>query len=247
MKQLRGVIFVAKREIGEMFLSPLVYVTAALFLVIVGWLFFNYILSSQEWNQQTLTLSVVVPTFGIMNFLLMFLTPLMTMRSFAEERKLQTLDLLFMSDLSELQIICGKLLSTFVSMFFMLSLTLIFPIVLAVSGYSNWSVIGMGYLGLMLSILCYLSAGLFASSLTENQIIAAILGFSILMGQMLLIISANATENYLMAQMLQYLSLAYHYEVFSRGAIKTYNIVYYFSFIGFFTYLTWISLKSRRW
>lgn len=218
-----------------------------MFMIITGWLFFNYVLASNEWNQQTLTASVVAPTFGIMNFILMFITPLMTMRSIAEEKKNHTIELLFLSDLNEVQIIIAKLISMFISMSFILSLTLIFPIVLAASGYQNWSVVSMGYLGLMLSVMCYLSAGVFASSLTENQIIAALIGFTLLMGQMLLIVSANATENYLLAQMLQYMSLAFHYEAFSRGAIKSYNLVYYFSFMGFFVYLTWISLKSRRW
>jgi len=247
MMFFKGIWIIAKRETKDTFLSPLIYVIAALFIVIVGWLFFNYIISSNEWNQSSLTNSVIVPTFGIMNFLLMFLTPLVTMRSFAEEKKLHTIELLFMSDLSDVQIILGKLVSGMVTMSFLLLLTVVFPIVLAASGYSNWSVVISGYTGLLFSLACYVSAGLFASSLTENQIIAALLGFSLLMGQMLLIISANATQNYIVAQMLQYMSLAFHYEVFARGAVKNYNIVYYFSFVGFFLHLTWISLRSRRW
>ena len=108
---------------------------------------------------------------------LSLLAPLITMRLFAEERKCHTLDLLLRSRLGHGQIIVAKFLSSLMTVLFLLSLTLIFPIILAVSGYSNWPMVFSGYGGVILCVMCYLAVGLFTSSLTENQILASLAGF----------------------------------------------------------------------
>jgi ABC-2 type transport system permease protein len=236
-----------KKELKDAFLSPLIYILAALFSLIMGWLFFNYLIGSKELTEQSLTESVLIPLFGNMNFIFIFLAPLLTMRSIAEEKKQHTLELLLTSRLSHLQIVCAKLISTLVMAVFMLSLTLVFPIVLAFSGYGHWGVVISAYLGIVLCVLCYLSVGLFASSLTDNQIVAALLTFSLLLGLMLFVLTANATDNYIVSQICEYLSLSFHLEGFVKGAIKSFDVFYFFSFSGFFIYLTTLSLDARRW
>lgn len=242
-----GIWLLGQKEIKDNFLSPLVYVLSAIFCVLMGWLFFNYLVASKELTDQTLTQSVLLPIFGNMNFIFLFLAPLLTMRTFSEERKLHTLELLLTSRLSHLQIILGKIFATFVVASFMVSLTLIFPIILAISGYSHWPVVVSSYGGILLSILCYVSVGCFASSLTENLVISALLGFAILLGLMLFSITSNATNNLILAQIFQYFAIPYHFEGFVRGGIRSFNVVYMFSFVGFFTYLTHLSLESRKW
>lgn len=247
MSWFSGLWILYKKEVKDYFLSPMLYILTALFCGIIGWLFFNYIVLSKDATTASLTQSVLVPIFGNMNFIFLFMAPLLTMRCFAEEKKLNTLDLLFHSRLGNIQIILGKLLASFTSALFMLSFTFIFPIVLSYSGYNDWSIVGTSYLGLCLSILSYLVVGIFASSLTENQVVAAIVGFCLLLCSMLLVMSANATQNYLLGQILSYLSVPYHFETFVRGAMKSYNFIYFTSLISFFVFMTRESLDSRNW
>lgn len=243
----RGIYLLTKKELKDNFLSPMVYVLSGLFCLLMGWLFFNYLVASKELTDQTLTQSVLLPIFGNMNFIFLFLAPILTMRSFSEERKLHTLELLLTSRLSHFQIIASKILANFFTSAFMVGLTLIFPIVLAMSGYHHWSVVVSSYAGVLLSILCYISVGCFASSMTENLVVAALLGFCILLGLMLFSITGNATSNVLLGQIFRYMAIPFHFESFVLGGIRSFNFVYMFSFIGFFTYLTHLSLDSRRW
>ncbi|MGZ3788911.1 MAG: ABC transporter permease [Bacteriovorax sp.] len=236
-----------KKELKDAFFSPLIYVLAGLFCFMMGWLFFNYLLQAKTLTTATMTQAVITPIFGNINFIFIFLCPLLTMRSFAEEKKQSTLDLLLRSELSELQIIIAKFISNVVLVFFMLSFTFVFPIILALSGYSDWGVVGSSYIGVILSIMAYLSVGLFCSSLTDNQIVASLLTFCILLGSMLMVITVNASNNYLLALMVQYLTVPFHYEGFVKGILRSYSFVYFLSYYGFFFLLTLKSLQSRKW
>ncbi|MBK24457.1 MAG: hypothetical protein CME70_10720 [Halobacteriovorax sp.] len=247
MNLLSGIWVLYKKEVKDFFFSPILYILSALFCGIIGWLFFNYLVLSKEATTATLTQAVLSPIFGNMNFIFLFMAPLLTMRCFAEEKKLNTLDLLFHSRLGNVQIILGKLFASFTAALFMLSFTLVFPVVLAISGYSDWYTVASAYLGLLLSVLCYLAVGIFASSLTENQVVSALVAFSLLLGSMLLVMSANASHNPLVGQILSYMSIPFHYEAFVRGAIKSYSLLFFLSFLGFFTFLTRESLESRNW
>ena len=236
-----------RKEIKDAFGSPMIFVLAGIFCLIVGWPFFNYIVLSKETTKMGLTYSVLRPIFGNMNFIFLFLCPLITMRSFAEEKKQHTLDLLLQSRLSQTDIILGKLISSLAVAFFMLVLTLIFPLVLAMAGYNDWGTVISNYLGLVFCIVCYTMVGIFTSSLTDNQIVAALLSFCILFVSMLLVLSANATNNYMVGQIFLYLSIPFHYQTFAFGMVKSYNMVYLLSFAFFFFHLTRQSLESRRW
>lgn len=236
-----------KKELKDAFFSPLIYILTGLFCFMMGWLFFNYLLQAKTLTTATMTQAVITPIFGNMNFIFIFLCPLLTMRTFAEERKQATLDLLLRSELSEMQIIIGKFISNAILVFFMLSFTFIFPLILAISGYSDWGVVGSSYAGVLLSVMAYLSVGLFCSSLTDNQIVASLLTFCILLGSMLMVISVNATDNYLLALMIQYLTVPFHYEGFVKGAVVSYSLVYFASYLCFFFLLTLKSLQSRKW
>lgn len=241
------IMILVKKELKDSFLSPLIYILAGLFCFMMGWLFFNYLLQAKTLTSASMTQAVITPIFGNINFIFVFLCPLITMRSFAEERKQFTLDLLLRSELTEMQIIIGKFISNFVMVFFMLSFTFVFPVILAFSGYSDWGVVGSSYLGVILSVMAYLSVGIFCSSLTDNQIVAGLLTFCILLGSMLMVISANATNNYLLALIIQYMTVPFHYEGFVKGVIRSYSLVYFISYLGLFFLLTLKSLQARKW
>lgn len=246
-KYLNDLFVLVKKELKDAFSTPLIYILSGLFSLLIGWLFFNYLVASKDLTEQSLTQSVLINIFGNMNFIFIFLAPLLTMKSLAEEKKQHTLELLLMSRLSHLQIVLAKLISCFGLACFMLSLTFIFPVILAMSGYSHWGVVFTSYLGILMCVWCYLCVGLFASSLTENQIVAAILGFTILLGLMLFVLTANASNNQILSQVLQYFSLSMHFESFVKGAIKSFDVFYFISFSGLFVYLTHLSIDSRRW
>ena len=246
-KTFKGIYFIWKKELKDNFTSPLIYILTALFSLIVGWPFYNRILLSREWTTGTIVEAVLQPTFFYINSIFIFIIPLITMRTFAEEKKQNTLNLLFLSHCNHYHIIMGKFLSTTCVAFFIIAFTFIFPLILAFSGYTNWGIVFTGYLGTLLSVSCYIAIGIFTSSLTENQVLAALLNFIIILGLMLLVLSANASNNYLLGQMLSYFSVNFHLEGFIRGALRSYSFVFYLSFIGFFIFLTERSLDSRNW
>lgn len=247
MMYVQKIIVLVKKELKDSFLSPLIYILTGLFCFMMGWLFFNYLIQAKTMTSASMTQAVITPIFGNINFIFIFLCPLITMKSFAEERKQFTLDLLLRSELSEMQIIIGKFISNFVLVFFMLSFTFVFPLILAFSGYSDWGVVGSSYLGVLLSVMAYLAVGLFCSSLTDNQIVASLLTFCFLLGSMLMVISANATNNYLLALIIQYMTVPFHYEGFVKGLIRSYSLVYFISYLCFFFLLTLKSLQARKW
>ncbi|MDO9183869.1 MAG: ABC transporter permease subunit [Bacteriovorax sp.] len=244
---IKKISILVKKELKDSFYSPLIYILTGLFCFMMGWLFFNYLMQAKTLTTVTMTQAVITPIFGNMNFIFVFLCPLLTMRTLAEERKQATLDLLLRSELSEMQIIIGKFISNAILVIFMLSFTFVFPLILAFSGYSDWGVVGSSYLGVLLSVMAYLSVGLFCSSLTDNQIVASLLTFCILLGSMLMVISVNATNNYLLALVVQYLTVPFHYEGFVRGVVHSYSLVYFASYLSFFFLLTLKSLQSRKW
>ncbi len=243
----KKIMILVKKELKDAFFSPLIYILSGLFCFMMGWLFFNYLLQAKTLTTATMTQAVITPIFGNINFIFVFLCPLLSMRSFAEEKKQSTLDLLLGSQLSEMQIIWGKFISNLIQIIFMISFTMVFPLILAVSGYSDWAVVGSSYLGVLFSVMAYLAVGLFCSSLTDNQIVASILTFCLILGSMLLVITVNATNNYLLALIIQYSTVPFHYEGFVKGMIRSYSIVYFFSYVGFFFLLTLKSLQSRKW
>lgn len=236
-----------KKEIQDYFNSSIVYTLAGLFILISGWLFYNYLISSREPTSMSVTASVLIPFFGNVNLMFLFFSPLITMRVFAEERKLKTLELLFLSKLSDGQIILAKLMASFTVSLFLIALTLIFPLMLFLSGYQDIGVICTSYLGFILCVFCYISVGVFASALTQNQIVAAILSFTLLLGFVLMILSVNTSELSMTKGILMYMSVPFHLEGFVLGSLKNFSFVYFISFCGFFFYLTKKTLESRHW
>ena len=244
---MKGSWILLKKELKDVFASPLIYVLTGLFSALMGWLFYNYLVGSSQQDQLSLSDAVLRPLFGNMNFVFLFFTPLITMRAFAEEKKQHTLELLFLSELKDLENIVGKFLACLIMASFMLLFTLIFPIILSFSGFSDWGMVGSSYLGILFSVSCYTAVGLFMSSLTKNQILAAISSFCLLLAVMLLVVTANATENMMVGRIVEYFSVPFHFEQMVRGSLRSYNVAYFASFLGFFFYLTHQSLGSRRW
>ena len=193
------------------------------------------------------TIEVMRAFFGLLSTLVLFLTPMLTMGVFSEERKRGTMELLMTSPITELQIVLGK---------FLASLTLFAIMLLPTAGYliftyvrsepvPPWRMLVAGYVGILLLGGCLLALGSFISSLTENQLIAAVLTFAAFLFVWVIDLGRNAGGG--AGNVLQYLSVIRHYDDFTRGMIDTSSLIYYLSFIGFFVFLTVRAVDSMRW
>jgi len=253
---MKNIWTIARKDFRSYFTSPVAYIIIAGFLVIMGWMFFQILshfnlqnMQYQQFNMGkgvSITDGIIRPLFGNMSVVLLFLMPFVTMRLFAEERKLHTIELLMTSPVTLSEIILGKFLSSFLLLFVMLTMTLAYPIVLFATGNPDLGPIFTSYLGTLLLASCYIAIGILFSSVTENQIIAGALTFA--SGLFFWLISwASQTAGPVWGEILTYLSLISHYNNFGAGLLNTADVVYYLSFIGIGLFLTHRVLDSFRW
>lgn len=253
---MKQTLLIAKRDFKMYFASPIAYQLMAVFTLITGWMFFStlsYFVGQQQQfammsfgNKPTLADTVLRPLFGNMNVVLLFIVPAITMRLLAEERKDHTVELLFTAPITPLQIIWGKFLSAFGLVCVMLVPTVIYPVVLMITGKPDVSVIIGCYLGLLFIVASYISVGLFWSAITENQIIAFCLSFGTLLFFWLISWAAYGAGPF-WSDVLNHLSIIGHYTNFSQGVIDSVDIVYYLSFIGLGVFLSYLSFDSNQW
>jgi ABC-2 type transport system permease protein len=189
---------------------------------------------------------LIGPVLSNTTVLILFVMPMITMRTYAEEKRSGTIELLLTSPLTDLQIILGKFLGAMGLFVAMLALTLIHLAILFLYGNPDWKPILTGYLGLILMGGCFLSVGLLISSLTKNQIVAGMVTFAVFL--MLWVINWIGSFVGPTAQaVLAHLSITDHFDDFQRGIIDTKHLVYYLSFIAFGLFLTAKSVDSERW
>ena len=236
-----------KRELKSQMSSASLYILAAIFIALLGYLFYNIFAVAGRTQGLTVESVVMRPVFGNINALFIFIIPLLAMRSFSEEKRLGTLNLLLLSPVSEQQVVAAKVLVGAALIMFFLSLTLIFPLLLLAHGHQNIMALLSSYMGTFLHAMCCFMLSSFASSLTKNSVLAAMLGIFGLLFFMSLSWTAQTSQNFLVSQIFEYLSLGSHYESFSRGAIRSYDLAYYMSFFGIFWLLTLRSLDARNW
>ncbi len=248
---------VAKRELRSLFLSPIAYVIAGIFTLILSWFFLNiigfYIIISLQalripFLEERINMHdlVVRPFFGNMSIVMLFVIPMLTMRSFAEEKKLGTFELIYTSPIRTSEVVLGKFLGYALFLVFLLVLTLAHTVPLFKFGEPDPGIIISSYIGIFLMGIAFISAGIFASSMTENQIISIIVSFGILLLFWVLGWAKHTMEGEL-KDLLAYLSFSDHFQSFSQGVIDTRDVVYYLSFTAVMLFFTHMSLESRRW
>ncbi len=245
---------IASKELRGNFVSPIGYIVLSLFSVLAGWFFFNHVNSFNSLvtyyqmsrqpdvlNQINLNRFVIVPLFQELLMLLSIFLPAITMRLIAEEKKQKTLELLFTSPIQTYEIILGKYLSVLMFFAIMLALTLIYPLILIIYGSPGPELIpiAIGYIGLFLVGGCILSIGVFASSITENQIVAFVLSISIAM--LFYIISLPAANvGGVFGDIMSFLSLKDQFNGMANAFIDSRALLYYISFI-----FVWLFLSHR--
>ncbi len=258
---MRNVFTIVGKELRSYFVSPVAYVVLTGFLLLGGWFFFNllsrfnlllslYLQMQQQGgdaaNRLNLNDYVVSPLMHNLAIVLVILVPMITMRAYAEEKKGGTYELLLTSPVRTGEIVLGKFLASFIFICIMIGLTGVYPAILMKFGNPETGVIFSGYLGLILLATVFVSVGLLTSSLTENQIIAAVSG---LVATLLLYIIGWPAETAgdILGPLLRYLSVTEHFAEMVRGIINTRSLVYFLSLISLALFLTQRSVESLRW
>ena len=253
-----NVLAIAQKEIRSYFASPIAYVLIGFFALLFGF-FYSAILTffvrqSMQVGQfgfggpTTLNINqdLIRPLLSNASVIILFVLPMVTMRSYSEEKRSGTIELLLTSPLSDLQILLGKFLGAMALYGMMLGVTLIHVGILFIYGEPEWLPVITGYLGLLLMGGCFVSIGLLVSSMTTNQAVSGMATFAVFL--MLWVIDWMAdTSGPLTQTILTYLSITEHFDDFSRGVLDTKHIVYYVSFIAFGLFLTSKSVESDRW
>jgi ABC-2 type transport system permease protein len=192
-------------------------------------------------NQQ-----LIRPLVQNVTILVLFLMPMVTMRTYSEEKRSGTIELLLTSPITDWQIILGKFLGAMSLYVACLAVTLIHVGLLFLYGHPEWKPILTAYLGLLLLGGCFISLGLFISSLTKNQIVAGMVTFAVFL--LLWVITwIGSFSGPTVDQLTQYLSIIDHLDDFGKGVLDTTHIIYYLSFITFGLFLTAKSVDTERW
>jgi len=254
---MKGFGSVYRKELYSLFASPIFYVVAFTFLFIAGYFFyssmayFNLISVQASQNpfaakQLNLTDMVLRPFFLDISIVLLLLSPLLTMRLYAEERKAGTLELLFTYPVADSATVLAKFAAVVTALAVIIAGTLPGMFMLDYVGQPNWKTILCGYLGILLLGSSFLSLGTFTSSLTQNQIVAAVLSFGSLL--MFWVIGwAKSFTDPGTGSFMEYLSITKHFDTFSKGVLDSRDLLYYVIFIAFFLFLTLRQMESYRW
>lgn len=236
-KNAHAALVVMRRELSGFFFSPIAYIVSGLFLAFSGFLYFStfFLVNRAELRD----------FFGMLPVLLAFFIPALTMRLFAEERRSGTMETLFTMPLSGFDVCLGKFLATLSFVMLMLSPSLVYVISVASLGNLDPGPVIGGYLGALFLASAFIAVGLYASSLTKNQIVAFFIAFAVcmllaLIDRFLVILPASVVG------WLDYLSAGRHFDAVSRGILDSRDILYFASLTAFFLALTARVLDERR-
>ena len=242
-----SVYYIFLRELRSYFQSFVAYVLIAIFLLLAGYFLYSDLIKYFIFSMSKLEFGRVWEFyFNDLRYVLLIILPPLTMRLFAEEKKLGTIELLWTYPLRDWELLAGKYLASLSIFLLMLALTLITPVIFNLSYDSAVTPLWAGYLGLLLLGSSFITCGMFVSSLTENQIVAAVGTYAVLV----MFWSLTYNESIANAEVLNFLfrfSLFDRLLTFRRGGIDIKDIIFFFNFHVVFITLTMFSLSTRRW
>jgi ABC-2 type transport system permease protein len=253
---MRNVMAIAGRELRSYFASPIAYVVIGFFALVFGWMYVGIMTWFVQQGTQmgmgmgpqnlNVNQQMIRPLLLNMTVVFLFVLPLITMRTYSEEKRSGTMELLLTSPITDLEIILGKFFGALALYGVMLAVTVIHFGLLFWFGRPEWKPLLTAYLGLLLFGASFISIGLFISSLTKNQIVAGAATFAVFL--LLWIIDwIGASFGPTAENVFKYLSMTGHLDDFIKGVIDTKHLVYYVSFIIFGLFLTARSVDTERW
>ena len=240
---MRNILAVCTKELYTYFVSPIAYFVCFVFTAISGFLFSIILITASR--QDGTGAHVMATLFGNMAIILLFFTPVLTMKLFAEERKSGTIELLLTSPITDGQVVLGKFLASWTLLLIMLALTLFFPLLAKRFGPLDGGTLLTGYFGVILIGSSFLALGLLMSSMCKNQLVAALTSFGILIT--LWVIGSLSSQYGAIGEFLSYLSLLEHYGDFTRGVILLKDVIYHVSFTCVCLFATFKSIESSKW
>ncbi len=256
---MRNILAIVERELRAYFNSPIAYVVLTIFVLLSG-VFFRTILAqvlqmglmasmqAQQLGPRPMDMPGMISRgfLSTMSVIMLFIMPMLTMGSFSEEKKRGTIELLLTAPLTDLQVVLGKFFAAGAFFVILLATTWIPMAVLYIYGSPASGPILTAYLGLLLYGLAIIAIGLFISTLTENQIVAAVISFGAIMVLWLVDVVANNAES-TSKEILTYLSILSHLDDFMKGVLATSHIIFYLSLMLVGLFLTYRSVDSLRW
>lgn len=237
---MQNITAILKKEFRSYFNSPIAYIFITFFLGISSWLFFQSFFLVNQAEMRGF--------FGLMPWIFLFFIPAVTMKLWAEEKKIGTIEILMTLPIRDYEVVIGKFLACLALLAVTILLTLVVPFSVMYLGNPDVGTLITGYIGLLLMGGAYIAIGFFASTLTENQIVAFIIGIAVCLTLLLIgeDIVLFKTPNWLFP-IFSYLGLGAHYSSILRGVLDSRDIIYYLSVIAFFLYLSTLAIESRKW
>ena len=248
-----NILAIAHKELKGYFSTPIAYVVIGFFALLWGYFYYSILLffTSQSMRTSTQTAldmnqELIRPLLLNASVIMLFVLPLITMRTYSEEKRSGTIELLLTSPLTDVQIILGKFLGAMSLFASLLLVSLPHVILLFAYGNPEWKPLATGYLGLLLMGGCFVSVGLLISSLTKNQIVSGMVTFAVFLFLWIINWVSSFTGPTTQA-ILNYLSITEHFDDFTKGVLDTKHLVYYLSVMSFGLFLTARSVDTERW
>lgn len=223
---------------GQLFHSVIGYVYLGIFLLISGGYFTVYNLLQGSGDIRNF--------FSPLMSTVMFLLPMLTMRTYSEERKMRTDQLLLSAPIRSIDVAAGKFLAALTIFSVGMVFTLLYVMALAILGQFNLLMVVGNYLGMLVSASAFIAIGMFVSTLTENQIIACIVSYAVMLGLWIIGTVQSYLTNPVLKSLAGYLSVANRFSEFSMGIFDASTLVYYLSITVFFLFLVSLLTEHRR-
>ena len=254
MNSVRNVLAIAGKELRSYFASPIAYILIGFFLLPFGVFFYLYLATfvkqslqmAQFGGAMSINQNVIRYVLQNASVIILFIMPMITMRTYSEEKRSGSIELLLTSPLTDVEIILGKFFGALGLYIAMLAVTLLYMAILFVYGNPEWRPLIAAYLGLLLMGGAFISIGLLISSTTNNQIVAGVVTFVVFL--LFWIVGWFAdTAGPTVGPITSWLSITEHFDDFSKGIIDTKHVLYYLSLITFGLFLTAKSVDTERW
>jgi ABC-2 type transport system permease protein len=230
---------IARRELLALLYSPIAYAVLSMFLLFMGILFgAEVFIPGAVANMR--------PVFDVSRYALFFITPLLTMSLLSDEYRSGRMEMLRTSPVHEVELIAGKFLGGLSFYMILVATTLLHVLLLVIFARPDYLAVACGYFGMLLVGMLFVSVGLFFSSLTSDQIVAA-MGAMLLLAALVLADAFAASAWPALRPILVYVAVGTHFTAFAKGLVDTADVVYFCAGTLFFLFLTYLVLESRKW
>jgi ABC-2 type transport system permease protein len=250
-------MIIAKKEIRTNLKGPGFYIILFLFTLLISFVSYQTVVMLKIKSQMpaipgaeegvNLHSGFVAQLIYLIHFMLLLFVPAMTSFSFAEERKTRTMDLLLTSPITSFDIVMGKLKASLFLVLSLLGISLLYPLSLSISASLDWSLLISSYVGLFLVAAVYVAIGLFSSSISTSVIVSYVIAVVLNLFCIFIVWSSQTSENPIVRDVVNHISISKHLTDFIQGAVQVSGIVFLFSMIVFFVFLTQRVIESARW